>query len=90
MEHRHENPVTSLDMHVFTSLLYILQCMNEKHPSTCCLAAKRSKKQQIAVKEIREIPVDFLNGSARASTLAFVKFLLTGVPLQKFLFLFNL
>ena len=46
VEYKHENPIASLDMHSLTSLLYMLQRMNEKHKSTCCLAARTSKKNQ--------------------------------------------
>ena len=44
VEYKHENLVASLDMHVLTSLLYMLQRMNEKQPSTCCLAAKHPEQ----------------------------------------------
>ena len=42
----------------------------QKHPFTSCPAAKHSKHNKLAVTSIQEKPVDLLNDTAWASTLA--------------------
>ena len=54
----------------------------KKPPFTCCPAAKHQKHNQLAATNIREKTVDFLNFTARASTLAPAIILRTLVPLQ--------
>ena len=48
-----------LSVRSLTSQLYMLQCINKQHPSTCCFAAKHPKTQQIAVTDMLQKPVDF-------------------------------
>ena len=45
--------------HTLTSLVSILQCINERHRSSCCLAAKHSKHIKLRItNKIREKPVN--------------------------------
>ena len=55
----HDNPVASLDMHALTSLLFMLQRMNEKHPSTSYLAAEHAKRSKLRIVNIHEKTRDF-------------------------------
>ena len=50
-----------LSMHMLTSLLYILQRMSEKHPSTCYPAERQPKQNKLRVSRtcIWEKPVVF-------------------------------
>ena len=59
----------------------------KKHPFASYPAAKNPKHNKLAVTDIREKPVDFLNDIARVCTFAPLIILLTWAHLQKFLFL---
>ena len=59
-----------LDVHSLRSQLYILKCVNKKHPSACCLAAKHPKHNKWQLQTREKKPVDFFNGTTRALTLA--------------------
>ena len=61
----------------------------KKAPINILSRSNAPKTQQIAITDMREKPVKFLNSSARASTLAPAIILLPLVPSQKFSFLFN-
>ena len=67
-----------LSIHWITSLLYMLQCISQQCPSTCCLAAKPPKHSTLKVSRIREKPVIFLFsvGTDRHGTFAPAKTLL--------------
>ena len=52
VEYKHENPIASLDMHSLTSLLYMLQRINEMHPSTCYTTAKYPKHSKLSTVSI--------------------------------------
>ena len=54
LEHIHDYPVASLDMHALTSLLFMLQRMNEKHSSTSHLAAAHAKRSKLRIVNIQD------------------------------------
>ena len=48
LNHKHRNLIASLDYaHINKLIIYTLQSMNEKHPSTCCPAAKKHSMSSI-------------------------------------------
>ena len=54
LQHRHGKSVANLPHARVSNQLYILQCINRKHPSACCPAAKHPKHNKFWVAKDKE------------------------------------
>ena len=90
VKHRHNNIVLSfVCARVKKSIIYVTM-HKQKAPINMLSRSKAPKIQQVAVTDMLGKPVDFLDGTVRALTLAPAIILLTCVTLQQFPFLYNL
>ena len=70
MKPEENDPVAELEHRHAKSIIYLLQCINKLHPSTCCPAAKHQNHNKMPFTNIKETPVDFFGDNKRAFTLA--------------------
>ena len=91
VEQKHKNPVASFDMRALTSLLQVYVTTHERKTSFSVVSCSKALKTQQAghCQHSRKIPGVFLVFTSQGATFALTKSLLTLIPQQWLLFLYN-